>query len=76
MTIATYRRRNIGPPAIEADTHLFSLGESVRLKGRIGGAPATNSYRITGMLPPVNGSPQYRIRNEEGRVVAGNDGCA
>lgn len=67
MTIATYRRRNIGPPAIEADTHLFTLGESVRLKGRIGGAPATNSYRITGTLPPVNGSPQYRIRNEEER---------
>lgn len=67
MTIAAYRRRNIGPPIVDADTHLFALGESVRLKGRIGGAPASNNYRITGKLPPVDGSPQYRIRNEEER---------
>ncbi|WP_029058881.1 hypothetical protein [Stappia stellulata] len=67
MTITAYRRRNIGPPAVDAETHLFALGDSVRLKGRIGGAPATNNYRITGTLPPVGGSPQYRIRNEEER---------
>lgn len=67
MTLAAYRRRNAGPPALDADTHLFALDESVSLKGRIDGAPVTNSYRITGKLPPVNGSPQYRIRNEEER---------
>lgn len=43
-------------------THLFSTGQSVRLKNAVLLAGAV--YRITASLPPSGASPQYRIRNE------------
>jgi len=48
--------------------HRFTIGQSVRLKGRIGLSPRTaETYRITGKLPARDNSPQYRIRNDEER---------
>lgn len=52
----------------EVPTHLFAVGQSVKLKG---GFPrpalATDIYRITGTLPPRGDSLQYRIRNDDER---------
>jgi hypothetical protein len=49
-------------------THLFSVGQAVRLKAGFG-RPALpgDVYHVTGMLPPQGNSPQYRIRNDEER---------
>lgn len=45
--------------------HRFKVGQRVRLKGRHSLAPASaETYRITVTLPPLNNSPQYRIRND------------
>jgi len=47
---------------LNAATHLFALGQAVRL---IGGMRASdNVFLITAKLPPIGDSPQYRIRNE------------
>lgn len=49
----------------EPETHIFSVGQAVRIKNeffrRI--LPA-GVYHITATLPPRDGSPQYRVRNE------------
>ena len=49
-------------------THLFTVGQTVRLKGGFG-RPALpgDIYHITGTLPPRGDSPQYRIRNDDER---------
>jgi hypothetical protein len=47
----------------DSATHLFSLGQAVRLKGGVW--PSGNVYLITARLPPSGGSPQYRIRNDD-----------
>ncbi|RWA74027.1 hypothetical protein [Mesorhizobium sp.] len=45
-------------------THLFGVGQVVRLRGNFGTFPKTSEvYHITGTLPPRGDSPQYRIRN-------------
>lgn len=56
------------PVRREGSTHLFKVGDSVRLKDGFG-RPAlpTDIYRITGTLPPRGNSPQYRIRNDDER---------
>ncbi len=47
-------------------THLFSVGQYVRLKRKYGLSPATaENYRVTGVLPARDNSPQYRIRSDE-----------
>lgn len=52
----------------EVPTHLFAVGQQVRLKAGIGRpAQPTEVYLITGTLPPRGNSPQYRIRNDEER---------
>lgn len=65
MTYTSARQpgaRSIRPPAA---THLFAVGQAVRLRGNFGTFPKTaDIYRITGMLPPRGDSPQYRIRND------------
>jgi hypothetical protein len=43
-------------------THLFELGQAVRLNNGL--SPSANVYRITAKLPPIGDSPQYRIQNE------------
>jgi len=47
---------------VHSATHLFTTGQSVRLKNAV--LLAGNVYRITASLPPTGASPQYRIRNE------------
>jgi hypothetical protein len=56
--------------AIPRDTakHLFSIGQSVRLKGGFQTSPNLGDvYRITATLPPRDNSFQYRLRNDEER---------
>ncbi|MFU0507481.1 hypothetical protein [Pseudaminobacter sp. NGMCC 1.201702] len=68
MTYTSARRpgaRSIRPAAA---THLFAVGQAVRLRGNFGTFPKTAEiYRITGTLPPRAHSPQYRIRNDDER---------
>jgi len=48
--------------------HRFKVGQRVRLKRRHSLAPASSeTYRVTATLPPINNSPQYRIRNDDER---------
>jgi hypothetical protein len=66
---STILQRNARPIRYEeAATHLFMMGQIVRLKG---GVPPpsqfANTHRITGTLPPRGDSPQYRIRNDDER---------
>lgn len=48
--------------------HRFAVGQLVRLKNGYSRTltPAA-IYHVTGMLPPRDNSPQYRIRNDEER---------
>ena len=60
--------RSTRPIRREAATHLYAVGQIVRLKGRLGSFPtAAEIYHITAMLPPSGGSLQYRVRNDEER---------
>jgi hypothetical protein len=57
--------RNARPAHHEAPTHLYAVGQAVRLKGGFGTFPkSTEIYRVTGRLPPRGGSLQYRIRSD------------
>lgn len=48
--------------------HRFAIGQSVRMKNKFGLSPQlAETYRITGMLPARDNSPQYRIRNDDER---------
>jgi hypothetical protein len=68
MTTTSFMGRNPRPLRREAATHLYAVGQAVRLKGRFGSFPKTAEiYHITGMLPPREDSPQYRIRSDEER---------
>ena len=66
MTAPSLMQRN-RPIRRDTAKHLFTIGQVVRLKGGFG--TLTNKfgdiYRITGMLPPRDNSPQYRIRNDD-----------
>jgi hypothetical protein len=51
-----------------AAKHLFSIGQSVRLKGGFQTSPKLKDfYRITATLPPRDNLFQYRIRHDEER---------
>lgn len=64
MTPTSYRYRNIRPVRREAASHLFAIGQTVRLKTRFATAlPPSSVFQITATLPPKLSSPQYRIRN-------------
>jgi len=66
MKIMTVPRRKFPPAGWEPATHLFTIGQTVRLKGSYGRPPrSAEIFRITGTLPPAGNSPQYRIRNDE-----------
>ncbi len=60
----------LNAPSVQRDaaTHLFEIGQAVRLRGGLGGSTLSSDiYHITGTLPPRGVSPQYRIRNEDER---------
>ena len=68
MTATSFTRRNIRPKHHDAPTHLYALGQSVRLKGSSGTLPkSTEIYHVTGRLPPRGESLQYRIRSDSER---------
>ena len=65
MIDSTSLQRNARPIRYETATHLFTTGQTVRLKGGFGlQAQSAAIYRITAMLPPKGDSQQYRMRND------------
>lgn len=61
-------RRATRTPRHEAPTHLFTIGQAVRLReGFVKPACPGDIYRITATLPPRGDSLQYRIRNDDER---------
>lgn len=66
MTVA---RKDLRPASRsqrpDTATHLFAVGQAVRLKGGFG--QAAGVYYVTATLPPSGDSPQYRIRNDGDR---------
>ena len=68
MTAARTFQRYPRPIRRDPATHLFAVGQPVRLKGGFGRTfQSADIYRITATLPPRGESPQYRIRNDEER---------
>ena len=68
MNIGRRFRSKAGSASAEAPSHLFKVGQTVRLKGGLWkGAALTDMYQITATLPRQDGSPQYRIRNDDER---------
>ena len=67
MTGATVAERQSSPIRRESPTHLFTVGQTVRLKsGFRGPFRFAGIYHITGTLPPTpGGSLQYRIRSDD-----------
>lgn len=58
-------RSSSRPRRREAATHLFDVGQTVRLKGGFGLlSQSAGVYQITARLPPRGNSPQYRIRSD------------
>ncbi len=46
--------------------HKFAIGTEVRLISRTGLSPtAAKTYRVISLLPIMDLSPQYRLRNDE-----------
>jgi hypothetical protein len=63
---STTLQRNARPIRHETATHLFTMGQIVRLKGGFAlPSQSVVTYRITGTLPPRGDSLQYRIRNDD-----------
>lgn len=68
MTSTSFIQRTARQFRREVPTHLFAVGQSVKLKGGFARpAPAADIYHITGTLPPRGDSLQYRIRNDDER---------
>lgn len=68
MTATGFIRRHSRPPHRDAATHVYAVGQAVRLKSHFGSFPKTAEiYHVTGRLPARGGSPQYRVRSEEER---------
>jgi hypothetical protein len=52
----------------DAPTHLYAVGQAVRLKGGFMlRSQAASIYHIIGTLPSLGELPQYRIRNDDER---------
>lgn len=52
-------------PRNDTPSHLFAIGQTVRMKSRIGLVQKTAElFEIKSRLPVKDGSPQYRIRSE------------
>jgi hypothetical protein len=65
MMDTTVLQRRAPPIRREGATHLFTIGQIVRLKGGFGlQSQSADTYRITATLPPRGDSQQYRIRND------------
>jgi hypothetical protein len=65
MNDSTILQRNARPIRYETATHLFTTGQTVRLKGGFGlQSQSAHTYRITATLPPKGDSQQYRMRND------------
>jgi hypothetical protein len=67
MTSMSSIRRATRTPPHEAQTHVFIIGQAVRLKDRFARPSTHDIYRITATLPPRGDSLQYRIRNNDER---------
>ena len=68
MTATDFLRRQAGPIRRETATHLFTVGQAVRLRsGFRGPFRFEGIYHITGTLPPMGDLPQYRIRSDDER---------
>jgi len=68
VTITNNPPPNARPVRRDAATHLFAVGQAVRMRVGLGGATLSSDiYHITGTLPPRGDSPQYRIRNDDER---------
>ena len=65
MTVSAHSNSRRLP---EVATHLFRVGQTVRMKRRFGVSPtAAELFRIMATLPARDNSPQYRIRSDEER---------
>lgn len=59
------RRSGAFLPRPPLPSHGFAVGQAVRLKSTLGmSVGAADLFRVTATMPPRDGSPQYRIRNE------------
>ena|SRR5579871_3704987 len=68
MNVPNVSRRASRPIRPDTSTHLYEVGQAVRLSGGfMHRSQASGIYRITGTLPPRGESPQYRIRNNDER---------
>jgi hypothetical protein len=67
MTTTGLQKGNERSVRRDTPTHLFAVGQAVRLKAgfMISTAKAANTYRVTATLPPRGDLPQYRIRNDD-----------
>ncbi|TPJ59446.1 hypothetical protein [Mesorhizobium sp. B2-6-1] len=53
-------------PRTDTPSHLFAVGQTVRMKSRTGLLNKTTElFEIKSRLPVKDGSPQYRIRSEQ-----------
>ena len=53
-------------PRTDTPSHLFAIGQTVRMKSRSGlSQKAAELVQIKSRLPVKDGSPQYRIRSEQ-----------
>jgi len=68
MNSATNLKRRPRTARLETASHLFAIGQMVKLRGGFAGQALTAEiYHITGLLPARGDSLQYRIRNSEER---------
>lgn len=68
MTTTSLMRPNSRPQRREVATHLYAVGQTVRLRSGFATLPkAAEIFQITATLPPRDDSPQYRIRNDDER---------
>lgn len=69
MTATSTPQRNGRPIRREAATHIFTVGQTVRLKDGFLVVPSKlpSTYRITATLPPRGNVLQYRIRSDDER---------
>jgi len=66
MTITNNPPPNARAIRRDAATHLFVIGQAVRMRVGLGGSTLSpDIFHITGTLPPRGDSPQYRIRNDD-----------
>ena len=66
--IASTPQRAGGRRIRNVASHLFAVGQTVRMKRRFGASPRiAEIYHVTGTLPPIDNTLQYRIRNDDER---------